>query len=757
MREVTPTTLARIQNRIRTGETRAWQRATIQPLMLQKWSGPGFDITYDTGTRNNTYTSMVFGQPHDLRELSNIKSISINRSVASDVQSMTMELVNAINIPIGQALTPADIVQERPGWFSFDRGAGDLEGNEWRGWIVPDRIIRTYEGYGIDPTKPADKDPNMYPSGVWLIDTVTLNADGGMTIECRDLARELLEQIMFVPVVPKDYYPMRWEVRHPETADQSNNKEKRWDPQGLFKLEYEKDSNLPYIGKGLVDGDKPYVQPNGAVRGHHGREAFDGDKTSFWMSVGNQSQDSTSAFEWVQGLTPGAVHVEGVQMKVWGGPYTVYISVKQGGEWSGRKRIPYKPNFADANTDIKFVRFGKIKKGETKTFQIPARYQDGVEAIRVTLHHLYDSNIGSYPYRGGIYDVRWTPSVVQAEGGDTTKIVGNYDDYVDIVKTFLAWGGFYWPRPDDDRTFLLSTDNTKTFITYTGADDPVLAQGRVWGDFMQSGTHAIVQSYTGLDDEVRLDLGPEIWDKKPLIDGIKYIKDILAYVFFIDEYGGAIFRPPNLFELGNYMTGGDGGPHNARVTDLITLEDGDNLFSHTLKLTSLNRRDRIFVANLVSDPPIGAVVKGYDPYPSATRRISGWTDQRFSTQEEVDTMAQLIATRQAVKMRSATVDIPGDPRIQMDDQIIVKERITGTNHLFYIEGLVSNYDAITGRYTYTLTLSWLGTPDQMLTLANDQTQGFVMGSNAQSFIKAILANAYSGDGDVYQYEEGDGP
>lgn len=716
MRTVSATTTERWESRVHTSDTRAWARATIQPLILQKWKGPGFDI----GEKNNTYTSMVFGQPHELRELSNIKSINITRSASSDVQQMTIELVNAINIPIGQALTVNDIVQERPGWFSWNRGAGDWEGNDWRGWIVPDRIIRTYEGYGIDPDEPPDKDPNMYPSGVWLIDTVSLTPEGGMTVECRDLARELLEQMMFVPVVPKDYYPMRWEKR------QNDNVVTKYVPDGLFPLSYEKDSNLPYIGKGLVDGGEKYVQNNGSVRGHNGRDAFDGDMSSFWMSVGNKSQQSTSAYEWVQGLTPGAVPVGGVRIKAWGGPYTVYISLKRGGQWIGgnRRKIKYVANFVDAETDIPYVKFGKIKKGETKVFRLVNAkgnpYQD-IEAIRVTLHHLYDSNIGSFPYRGGLYDVKFTPSVTAVEEYVGT---GNYDDYVDIVKTLLAWGGFYWPRAAEGRSYLKSVDGTNTTLAFTDGDDPVLAQGRVWGDFMLSGTGNIPGG----------ELGPEIWDKKPIIDGIKYIKDIIAYVFFIDEYGGAIFRPPNIFSLGNYISGADGGPREeSRTEDLVTLEDGVNLFSHSLRLSSLNRRDRVFVSNLASTPPIGAVAYGYDPYPSGTRRISGWSDQHFKDEQECLTMAQLIALRQALKMQSATVDIPGYPAIQIDDQVIVKERVTGTNHLFYVEGLNSAYDAITGRYIYSLTLQWLGDPDHMLTL--DQ---MAQKNNAQSFINAIL-------------------
>ena len=97
-------------------------------------------------------------------------------------------------------------------------------------------------------------------------------------------------------------------------------------------------------------------------------------------------------------------------------------------------------------------------------------------------------------------------------------------------------------------------------------------------------------------------------------------------------------------------------------------------------------------------------------------------------------MASLIAVRQALKFRQVTVEIPGNPAIQIDDQIVVRERVTGTNHLFYVSGLTNTYDAITGRYTYTLQLQWLGTPARLMTVNDIQ-----MADNAKAYLQAIGA------------------
>jgi hypothetical protein len=116
--------------------------------------------------------------------------------------------------------------------------------------------------------------------------------------------------------------------------------------------------------------------------------------------------------------------------------------------------------------------------------------------------------------------------------------------------------------------------------------------------------------------------------------------------------------------------------------------------------------------------PIGAVAAGYDPFPSGLRRIAGWTDANFETFQEVETMASLIAVRQALRYRSVDLTISGYPALQIDDQIIIQERVTGTNHLFSIQSINKDWSSESGEYTYTLSCAWLGEPNNLMT-AND--------------------------------------
>jgi hypothetical protein len=225
---------------------------------------------------------------------------------------------------------------------------------------------------------------------------------------------------------------------------------------GWFRPAYDTDSNQPYVGQGFTDGGYPYVQSNGAVRGHHGRHAFDNDNSTYWLSVGNLPNWS-SAFEYVQG-TFSARDVFGVKLKVWGGPYRVYISVFADGEWKGKHTIPYVAQEVDTNADIRFLKAFTIEKGDEMKVKLPKKIKNA-KKVRITLTDLYNSGIGYYRYRGGIRSVEVSGEMTTVVDGGT-RIVGNYKDYSDIVRWLCAWGGFYWPQEGHRYDYFKYSDNT---------------------------------------------------------------------------------------------------------------------------------------------------------------------------------------------------------------------------------------------------------------------------------------------------------
>ena len=183
-----------------TGDKRPMVRATLQHAGV-----------YIAGYPFNKYSSLVFGAIERPREMPNIKSVQWTRSIDQDVASMTMVLFNTKPLPLGMMPT-RDL--DYPGYYTYDRGATSFANrwgqtpNEWANLLVPDNIIRTYEGYGFDATKIPEKDGHLLSSGTWRIDEVEYTHDGLITVTCRDIGSILIDQIIFTPVVPRNFYPL---------------------------------------------------------------------------------------------------------------------------------------------------------------------------------------------------------------------------------------------------------------------------------------------------------------------------------------------------------------------------------------------------------------------------------------------------------------------------------------------------------------------------------------------------------------------
>ena len=185
---------------------------------------------------------------------------------------------------------------------------------------------------------------------------------------------------------------------------------------------------------------------------------------------------------------------------------------------------------------------------------------------------------------------------------------------------------------------------------------------------------------------------------------VNYVKDIVGYLFFIDEGGGAVFRSPNIWSVGNWI--GDGGPNSGRTSTIVVIDETQTLMSLGAKMSSRSIREKIFVANVSGQ--IGAMANGHNPYPSGLRRVGGFTDQHFLTVKECQIMADLITLRQLFTYRTDKVQIPGNPAIQVDDQVRVYERVSEEAFLQYVIGISMNWSLETGKYTYDLDTHWLG-------------------------------------------------
>jgi len=629
---------------------------------------------------SQTYASAMFGQLAQPVELPNVKSCGWSRSTSVDAAVLTLVLYNCQPLPLGTSPENTEDF-ESVGYYTADRGTTSYSSrwgysaNGWSGRITPDKLLRTYGGFGFNASVIPEDDENLYLSGLWLIDDVVYTPDGLINISARDLGRVLIEQICFPPVVPFSQYPLDFlpykEVPNAPVPVVTG---------GWTSLSYASDSGIPYYG------------PNANIHGHTPSDAFDSSASTFWMSIGNAKPNAGYAYEYVEGKLPKAADTTALKFKVWGGPYRCYVSVKSNGNWLGSQTVPYDPHnpvSAPNGSNIPYV--SAFTVGFENEIQMGFAFKN-VTDVRLTFTDLYNSGIGPYRYRAGVRScqVNTTETSMVASGNHQ---VGNYGDYTDIVKLLLAYGGFYWPADPALATTTKTDGSVVSSPTLT--NDPYLGIGRIWGDVEQTGT----ASGTELDVAT--------WDKKTLLDGISFVRDIVSYIFFIDETGGAVWRSPNIWQIGNYV--GDSSAsagYKAGLDYIHTIDETQTLLDITVTTSSRNVFENVFVANTFGR--YGAVAEGYNPNPSGLRRVGGYTSNNFQSTDESQIMADLIALRQLFQYRTDTVVITGNPAIQIDDQVRIFERITNEGYIHYISGIVSAFDMETGEWTYTLTTNWLG-------------------------------------------------
>lgn len=685
-----------------TGARRPMTRVTVQRMhvVLTRYDLDADQILIDSVvSKRGKFASIPFGQVHQPVELPNLASMKWARDVDNPVATATLEFFNSQPYPLGVVPDDGDVL-DQPGFFTYNRGVEDFStpwgfsDNGWRGLLVPDVILRTYEGYGFNASVAPEVDDHMNPSGLWIVDEVQYTTGGMIRVQARDIGRALQDHIAFPPVVPWAEYPLSWEAFRQEA-----NPPKFAAATGWVRPRWQTDSNQDYRDAGFTDGGRPYVDPDGAVRGHHGRDAFDNSAASYWLSVGNEAWWS-SAYEYVQG-TIAPADVGAVRVRVHGGSYRGFVSVKVDGVWKGSKKIPYVARAVDTGANIRYVKAFTVGKNGTAVIKLPKVYGD-VEAVRITFTDLWNSGIGSeFPYRAGVRDVQVSAANLQeVDAGTHTE--GNYGDYTDIVKWFCAWGGLFWPMAASGNATVKWSDGSLHTIA-PGIGDPVFPAtpgGRVWGDFMDTGTNG-----------AKATLGVELWDKKPLLDCIAYIRDIVNFILLFGEDGAVIWRQPNIWKVGNYIYDpmGQSAVYVEGSEGITELTDETVITDMTAKLSSRNMRESVFVGNVAGN--FGAVAHGFIPSgtrKSGLRRVGGWTDQRFESVEECQTMADLITLRQMQSYRENTVTIAAYPGIQVDDQVRLRERVTNENFLHYVKGIQSDWTLRTGKWTYQLTTQWLG-------------------------------------------------
>jgi hypothetical protein len=310
-----------------------------------------------------------------------------------------------------QEWTHPDTGEVFDGYRAYDGGSGVFAGadaNHNHQLLMPNRVVRTFQGYGSDnfdvngePIAPGDDgyvspmdDGQLVQTGVWMIDRVVFGVDGMITIECRDVGKVLLEQFVYPDMIPMERFPL---IYCEPTS---------WTEERVVQEEGTPGANVisgPGAPSGAyVSGNDPHYGSGGSVFGHRVRDAFDGDTSTYWLSVGNASPTADFAFEYITGATLGNRFNQVVVNTVSTG-YWCYVSVHEDGQWLGSETIPYNPDASAAfpnGANIPYVRRFTISDTGNNVLNLPGTYN--ADFVRVTFHRLWNSNLGTYPYRAAV-------------------------------------------------------------------------------------------------------------------------------------------------------------------------------------------------------------------------------------------------------------------------------------------------------------------------------------------------------------------
>lgn len=259
-------------------------------------------------------------------------------------------------------------------------------------------------------------------------------------------------------------------------------------------------------------------------------------------------------------------------------------------------------------------------------------------------------------------------------GVGTVRLDGNYKDYADLVKLFLAWSGWILcsttPEPTDDFP-------------------------PVFGNIESTGAYA--------ED----DIPSSEWDKLSPLDCINKIKEIVGYIFYIDDQGAAHFETPNWWSIGNFWEDGTPTDYIPEIDERIHLTDynvnynDDPLRSEIIIATEepLEGNETTIVTDFI---PISADVLHGMVKPAM------WTNGLFKNKDEQEIMAELISLHIWFQQRLGSVSCAANPCIQINDQIRIFERVTAETYVHYVRGVSTHHDLDTGEYTMTLTTHWMG-------------------------------------------------
>jgi len=657
-------------------------------------------------------------------EIPNVKTISTSRSIDQDAGSCTITVYNQWMDLTGTA-SPDPSSLGNPGYLGFNFGSSpeasagfSQTANVWANVLVPNALLRTYQGYGGY----TDGVPDSYTSvitagniaitGVWFVDTVSTGTDGMITLKCRDAAKLLLEQHLMPPLTP-DGLPLRYcrFLYEHILATEGDPGSPAVEPATVAA------SGQP-VGTTYFDSTMERWGYVDSLHGHRFDAVSDGNNRTSSFSEGTFSP--TAVFNrnfW-------EVRVNAEVNEIFINPSnssmgTIWISVREGGSWVQRddgRRIPWddanNDGFSDSlaagqpssqpvrgpNIDIPYLRRVHVDN-RGRWIRLPRRPLPtdpsvesdvyDVQRIRITSIGVWNSGIGPYVYRSTCQEINarlvqetpteegGTPAVPPTPGtpAQTIQHDGNIFDYTEIIKDLLLWAGFL---------FFESSPSG-------GAD-----------------VHGLMQ-FTGTYPANCIE--EDFFDKKSVMEAINAIRDILGFVFFITEDGGVRFHSPNWWSSGNTLGNGD------RTFYIPDIRDELQLTTYSSQYADDTLRSEIIVGStLPSETDDTTQFSRYQPDNNGILRgmvkPAIWINEIWQLPVEQAFTAAIIALHLNFQSRKGSLTALANPEIQINDQVRISERVSSESYIHYIRGMTTSMDLDAGTYTMSLSTNWLGEQDQ---------------------------------------------
>lgn len=343
-------------------------------------------------------------------EVPNVKTVQIDRSIDQDAGTCSIVMYNQQMDAAGVG-TAGQTETGNPGYFTAGRAVSldaqarwGFTANVWQNVFAPNALLRTYQGYGGHTKSVEDclTDGNLILSGVWLVDEVTVRSDGMLEMKCRDMAKLLIEQTLYPPLVPVLKYPLKY-YRYV------------YDNVAIKASTYTRVTTRTTV----VPGDKNAAYETSSVdawygfdallHGHHSSDSMDGNTDTYFLGEGNSRSDAAFAVNYIQ-ATCGE-QMNAVYVHPWAGNYTMYVSVMENGVWQGNDVVPYDPAelaasqaYVNTGADIAYVAVFGVPWETPQEYVLPRTYM--ADRVRITFRDLTYTDYGPWHYRAGVREFR---------------------------------------------------------------------------------------------------------------------------------------------------------------------------------------------------------------------------------------------------------------------------------------------------------------------------------------------------------------